>query len=140
MGRSVRAGLLVASLALSLALAEAGARLVRGGAFPHLNLFRASTRYGVTLEPSAATRVRSRGGRVTEVRTNSLGFRGPEAHAPRVLLLGDSQMMGYGVDWPETIAPALSRALGVEVLAAAVPSWGPSEYLRAVEDLAPRFR
>jgi hypothetical protein len=58
-----------------------------------------------------------------------------------VLLLGDSQMLGYGVDWPSTIAPELERALGgAVVLDAAVPSWGPAEYVTALAELAPRYR
>jgi hypothetical protein len=136
---AVRLTLALLSTVASLLLAEGLVRLRDGNAFPYLNLFVPDAQYGVKLAPSSATKVRSRGGRVTEIATNSLGFRGSEWREGGVLLLGDSQMMGYGVDWPETLAPRLERELGVPVLAAAVPSWGPMEYARAVEDLAPRF-
>jgi hypothetical protein len=133
----------VASTIAALCMAEALVRVWDGNAFPYLDLFVADADYGVRLAPSASTRVRSRSGRVTGIRTNSLGFRGPEwpEAAHRVLIVGDSQMMGYGVDWPQTLAPALERELRgeVSVLDAAVPSWGPLEYARAVEELVPRF-
>src|SRR6185436_14301576 len=81
---------------------------------------------------------------ITEIDTNALGFRGPTwkplKTGPRVLLLGDSQMLGYGVDEAEATAARLSSLAGVEVLDAAVPSWGPIEYALAVDDLAPTYR
>jgi hypothetical protein len=148
--RAARVGLLVASLGFSLVLAECGATALRRGAYPFLNLFVADARYGVRLKPGASTRLRSRMGRVTTLNTNRLGFRGPEwpdasgpgasTGRPRVLLLGDSQMMGYGVDWEDTLAARLGRALGADVLPAAVPSWGPHEYVLATRDLVPRYR
>jgi hypothetical protein len=137
---AAKLALAVISTFASLLVAEGVVRLRDGNAFPYLNLFRADAGFGVKLLPDASTRVRSRGGRVTEIRTNGLGFRGPEWRQGGVLVLGDSQMMGYGVDWPETLAPQLERVLGMRVQAAAVPSWGPLEYARAVEELAPRFR
>src|SRR5689334_452908 len=89
------------SLLLGLVAAEGLARAVHRGAFPYLNIFAADPRYGVRLQPSTSTRVRSRDGRITEIATNELGFRGPAWPRPqegdggggrRVLLLGDSQV------------------------------------------------
>src|SRR5688572_12843381 len=120
------------SLVASLAIAELAARITRAGAFPYLNIYVNNPRYGVVLEPHARTHIRSRHGRVTEIKTNALGFRGPEwslrADRPRVLLLGDSQMLGYGVGEQQAIAARLSELAGVDVINAAVPSWGPFEY------------
>jgi hypothetical protein len=140
----------VASLGISLVVAECGASALRRGAYPFLNLFVADARYGVRLKPDASTRLRSRMGRVTVIGTNHLGFRGPEwpdpsgraaySGRPRVLLLGDSQMMGYGVNWEDSLAARLGRTLGADVLLAAVPSWGPHEYVLATRDLVPRYR
>src|SRR5262249_3050369 len=136
-----KAALVLSSLIVSLGLAELAASALDRGAFPFLNLFVADMRYGVLLRPSASTRVRSRGGRVTEIRTHALGFRGPEwspaPGAARVLLVGDSQALGYNIPWEASIAARLERALGggARVLAAAVPSWGPTEYALAVQDL-----
>ncbi len=135
---------------VALALAEAVAGWVRGGAYPFLNVFVADPIYGVRLEPDACTATRSREGRVTEVCTNAQGFRGrdwTEAPLPvpvpgRVLLLGDSQMLGYGVDVEDATAARLEQRLGdgAEVLSAAVPTWGPPEYAAAVAELAPVYR
>lgn len=137
-----RAALAAGSLVLALGAAEGLARLVHRGAHAHLDLYRADARYGVTLEPGGRARLRSRTGRVTEVAINRQGFRGGEWPGEardvvpgRTLVLGDSQAFGYGVDWKDTF----SARLPGEVLNAAVPSWGPLEYLRALEALAPRY-
>lgn len=138
-----RCALVASSLVFSLGLAEVAVSVVKRGAFPYLNIYRSSDRYGVELEPSTRARIRSRQGRVTELRTNRLGFRGPEWDASgrtRVLLLGDSQMLGYGVEEPDAVAAQLEALAGVQVLNAAVPSWGPSEYALATEALAPIHR
>ena len=133
------------SLLASLAIAEGAARLLHHGAYPYLNLFEADARYGVVLQPNATTRVRSRDGRLTDISTNSLGFRGPEWNeagpGKRVLLLGDSQVFGYGVPFADSVGPQLARALGptARSLVAAVPSWGPAESVLALEQLGPRF-
>lgn len=140
----------VVSTAFSLGAAELVAAAKNDRAYAFLNLFEADARYGVRLLANAHTRTRSRLGRVTEVATNAQHFRGPDwSHAPpgrvlprRVLVLGDSQMFGYGVPWNDSLAPQLARALSrdAEGLAAAVPTWGPTEYVRALEDLAPVYR
>ncbi len=132
------------SVLASLAVAEGAARLLHRGAYPYLNLFASDARYGVKLQPDASTRVRSRDGRLTDISTNSLGFRGPEwdTQAPRrVLLLGDSQVFGYGVAFEDSLGPQLERALGpgTRAFVAAVPSWGPNESLIALAELGPRF-
>ncbi len=135
------------SVLASLALAEGAATLLHRGAYPYLNLFEPDARYGVRLQANANTRVRSRDGRITEISTNSLGFRGPEWVAtpsaqPRVLVLGDSQVFGYGVPFEETMGRKLQRRLGpgAQVFSAGVPSWGPHESSLALADLGPRFR
>jgi lysophospholipase L1-like esterase len=146
--RRLLAGIAIFALfgGLGLGASELAVGAVRGFAFPYLNLFRSDAVYGVRLAPHAATRTRSREGRVTRVRTNALGFRGPEwtpATAPvkgRVLLLGDSQVFGYGVDEAEAMAARLASRTGGEVLNAAVPTWGPTEYARAAAELVPRYR
>jgi hypothetical protein len=125
--------------------AELLARTAHRGAFPYLNLFAADPRYGVRLRADDATMVRSRDGRITEITTNGLGFRGPAwPEAPpegrRALLLGDSQVLGYGVDFADTMAARLEQSAGIEALPAAVPSWGPHESVLALADLAPGFR
>lgn len=148
--RSARALMVLASTALGLLLAELGAGARRDHAYPFLNVFVPDPRFGVLLEPGAETRTRSRDGHVTSVAVNRAGFRGPAWRpapdaapvAGRVMILGDSQVFGYGVAWEESVAAALPGLPSGprEALAAAVPSWGPTEYLRAVESLGPVYR
>jgi len=145
-----RVVVVLASIVCSLAAAEVVAGIARSHAFPYLNLYIEDAVYGVRLEPDASTALVSRGGHVTRVRTNTLGFRGPGwAPAPsdavvpgRVLLLGDSQVFGYGVDEHEGLAASLQAELGPghEVLNAAVPTWGPPEYVKILSELAPAYR
>src|SRR5262245_53429061 len=143
------------SAALALVAAELAARRLHGGAFPYLNIFEPDARYGVRLAANASAHVRSPQGRITEIATNARGFRGPEWPEPprgdaageplRVLVLGDSQMLGYGVAVEDATPAALERVLaprdrGAVVRGAAVPTWGPGEYALALEELAPAFR
>lgn len=134
-----RLGLACLGVALALPAAELLARVASGGARPTLDIYASDPRYGVRLQPRAHTRLRSREGHHSELVTNSLGFRGPEWRSGGLLLLGDSQMMGYGVEEGETTAAYLEARLGRSVLPATIPSWGPIEYALAAEELAPRF-
>ena len=77
-------------------------------------------------------------------RTSSLGLRGPEltdAADPRILVLGDSVTMGWGVaedaTWP-TILQATLRSThpSVEVVNGAVLGWGVEQYARRLPRLA----
>lgn len=137
----------VLGLALALALGELVAWLAHEGAWPTLNLYEPDERYGVALTPSASTRVTSPLGRLVDYRTNALGFRGakwpPPAPAPvpgRVLIVGDSQVMGWGVPEESAFPARLAAMTGLEVLAAGVPTWGPNEYALAVAEYGQRYR
>jgi hypothetical protein len=132
--RVVRVLSLMLGLALALPLAEGLAWAFDRGAFPYLRLFEPDTITGVRLRPSSSARVRSAHGHVTTVRTGPRGFRVPEGH--QVLLLGDSQVLGYGVEDHEALAAQLA-ARGIDALAAAVPSWGPPELAAEAERLVP---
>jgi|GEM_PF-944146 len=147
---AVRVLALVLSTVAGLVFAELLVGLANGWAFPYLNLYVADADYGVRLAPDASTHVRSRDGNITAIRTNALGFRGPDwrpalSDAPvpgRVLLLGDSQAFGYNVEEPDGMAARLAATLGggAEVLDAATPTWGPPEYLRALDEYGPVYR
>jgi lysophospholipase L1-like esterase len=152
---TLRSIVVALSMLAGLALAELAAGALAGFAYPFLNVFVADSDYGVRLAPHSATRTVSRDGHVTAIAINAQGFRGPDwtpaavpLDAPaavvpgRVMLLGDSQIFSYGVDEPDGLAAALTRALppGAEVLNAAVPTWGPPESVRALEALAPTYR
>lgn len=126
--------------AVALLMAELLCWWFHGGAFPYLNIFEEDARYGVVLEARATTRVRTRTGHRSSISTNSLGFRGPEPRAGEgaTLLLGDSQVLGFGVEEEESMAGWL-RASGHPAQAIAVPSWGPHELALAAEDFVPRL-
>ena len=83
--------------------------------------------------------------------TNSLGFRGPEwlpdlqTNAPRLLLLGDSTAIGFGVDQGQTIGALLESKLQAEIPGARVfdgaqAGFGPRHERVLLERLADRVR
>ena len=57
---------------------------------------------------------------------NSAGLRGSEdaLNGPDVILVGDSEAMGWALPAEETLAPLLQQATGLKFLAAALPSYG----------------
>ncbi len=145
--------------AFTLLLTVAAGELVVGWmhdfAFPYLNVFEPDERYGVRLTRDTQTRLRSPQGRLSTVVTNRDGFRNPddfptgptlEPGAQRVLVLGDSQVLGYSVEEPETTVAQLRALLGNGkgdnhlVLNAGVPTWGPREYVMAMGELGARLR
>ncbi len=138
------------SVFMGLGMVEGLAGVLRSHAFPYLNIYVADETFGVRLAPETTTATRSREGRVTSVRTNALGFRGVDwtpagtgrPVSGRVLLLGDSQVFGYGVEEKDAMASHLSERLGghAEVLNAGTPTWGPHEQVLALETLGPVYR
>lgn len=125
-----------------LGLAEAAFWARDGGAFPHVNAYQVDPALGVRLRPGAAQRISFGGNPVTSVRVNAQGYRGADWPAPGpedVLVIGDSQVFGLGVEEEQTFSAALGKELGgaAHVLQAGVPTWGPVEYQRALEELLP---
>ena len=118
-------------LALGGVLVEVAFAARDGGAFPHLNLYRADVRLGVRLQPHASERFALHDNPPSEIHINGAGLRGPELPAPRgdeILVLGDSQAFGLGVDDDQTFAARLARLTGRPVVNAGVPTYGPLEY------------
>ncbi len=86
-------------------------------------------------------------GRITALRTNSLGLRGPEPGPgrPRVLVLGDSFAMGMGVEEREAIPARLAdhlREEGVDAVVGNAGMWGtsPREWPHTLARFRPGFR
>jgi lysophospholipase L1-like esterase len=109
--------LLVASLAVALALAEAGLRLLGYRGEP---ILRISNSYHVedpVLDWRYVPNSEVRNGRVV-YRYNAAGFRDTDhvvqkpAGVKRILVLGDSVTEGYGVEWPHVFAHVLQSRLG----------------------------
>jgi hypothetical protein len=124
-------------LSLGLVLAEAVFWFRDDGAFPHLNIYLPHPHRGVSLQPYAEQKLRvATDNPVTTVRVNSDGFRAPnwpEATEGEVLVVGDSQVFGLGVEENETFSAKLSELLKRPVLNGGVPTYGPREYTDVVE-------
>jgi hypothetical protein len=128
-------------LLLGLVLAEIVFRVRDAGAFSHLNIYVADPELGATLEASAETRIAFGGNPATTVHTNARGMRGRDApsHAD-VLVVGDSQVFGLGVEDDETFPAQLAEATGQTVVNAGIPTYGPSEYTQMIERFGPALR
>ena len=137
-----RCAMMLAGLAVGLAAAELVFRLRDGGAFPHLNVYVADPDLGVRLAPGGEEKVSFGGNPITHVRINRDGFRGGELPAPGkddVLVVGDSQVFGLGVEETETFSARLADQLHRTVINAGVPTYGPGEYRAVIaEQLAKR--
>jgi hypothetical protein len=109
------------------------------GAFPHLNVYEADPVLGVRLRPGAKMRLAFGGNPVTSVRINQQGFRGADLPPPggdEVVVVGDSQVFGLGVEEGETFSARLEGLLpGARVINAGVPTYGPPEYDRVLAGL-----
>jgi lysophospholipase L1-like esterase len=129
-----QAALWVTAIALGLAIAECGARLVDGGAAPRLGIFRDDDGR-IEPVPGSATRFRHPTGRVTRVDIDADGCRAGGANGGW-LAVGDSQVLGQGVEDDETFE-ALASAAGVPIANGGVPGFGVEDALARAEGLAP---
>ena len=132
------AGLVVGALLVE------GAFWVRdGGAFPHINCYLPDDTLGLRLEPGATQRISFSGNPVTSVRIHSGGLRGAELPPPRageIVVVGDSQVFGLGVEEGETFSAQLAERTGRPVVNAGVPTYGPPEYAELARRLAAERR
>ncbi|MEC7985162.1 MAG: hypothetical protein VX278_08355, partial [Myxococcota bacterium] len=108
------------------------------GAFPHVNFYVHDTFLGVRLKPHAKARIRFNQNPITRVRINASGYRGPD-FPPRsdseIIVVGDSQVFGLGVEESETFSARLAEYTGRSVINAGVPTYGPIEYSAVATDL-----
>jgi hypothetical protein len=125
----------LAQIALGLCLGvltlEALAWWRDDGAFPHANFYVADEKLGVRLRPNATERFRLGKNPLSKISVNSAGLRGrelPEPSANEMLVLGDSQVFGLGVNDHETFSHVLSKLRMQPVVNAGVPTYGPLEY------------
>ncbi len=139
--RIVRALLsIVVGLSIGGAIAEGVFRWRDKGAFPHLNLYQADTELGVRLIPGESMLLSFGGNPVTSIRINHDGYRGAELPAPGpndIVVVGDSQVFGLGVEENETFSARLQTLVGDagHVINAGVPTYGPPEYDRVVAEM-----
>jgi hypothetical protein len=138
----LRLAMMLGGLAVGLGAAEAVFYQRDGGAFPHLNVYVPDPELGVRLMPGATERVAFGGNPITSVQINREGYRGDELPPPGkddVLVVGDSQVFGLGVEQDQTFSAVLARAIGRPVMNGGVPTYGPAEYRAVIaEQLAKR--
>ena len=76
-------------------------------------------------------------------RTNALGARDVErpqrSGGPRVLVLGDSYLEGWGVDQDRRLTDLVARKSGIEYMNLAMSHFGPYQELLAYREFGPRF-
>lgn len=139
---AMRGGLVVAGVLAGLALTELAFYLRDDGAFPHVNLYAADAELGARLRPNHSQRIAFAGNPVTSLRTNASGYRGadwpdpaPDAEPGEILVVGDSQVFGLGVEEDQTASAQLGEITGRTVLNGGVPTYGPEEYLAVVEEV-----
>ncbi|MFT3712635.1 MAG: hypothetical protein QM817_33720 [Archangium sp.] len=130
---------------LGLIVAEFAFNLRDHGAFPHVNFYEVDPQLGVRLRGNATMQLQVAGTNpVTTAATNSHGFRTPEwpaeAGKNEVLVVGDSQVFGLGVEANETFSAKLGEELNATVLNAGVPTYGPREYTAVVEQVLQQRR
>ncbi len=127
-----RAAMVLLGLVAGSSIAELTFRARDRGAFPHLHIYLEDPELGVRLEPGATQKVALPGDRVTTVRINTEGLRGgalPESGDREVIVVGDSQVFGLGVEERETFSALLQGKLeDRRVINAGVPTYGPLEY------------
>jgi hypothetical protein len=129
---------LLFGVVFGLVLTELSFRLRDHGAFPHINLYIPDAKLAVRLRPNSSEKISFSGNPVSSVRINSDGYRGADWGPPgenEILVLGDSQAFGLGVDEDKTFSAELAKKLGRTVIDAGVPTYGPDEYNGVLAEL-----
>jgi hypothetical protein len=130
----------VLGLTLGVVITEFVFRQRDGGAFPHLNVYVEDAERGVRLRPGATEKVRFSNNPITSVRINAEGYRGgvwPAAAPDEIVVVGDSQVFGLGVEENETFSAVLESQMSekhVVVRNLGVPTYGPREYNLALDE------
>jgi hypothetical protein len=126
---------------LTLAVAEVALRVVDYPPAAFSPWIR-SDAFGFRLAPGIDLRMRGPEYDV-DVRTNSLGMRDDEPgpkDRPRVLLLGDSFAMGYGVERGQLFADLLEKDLGIDVEDAGTGGYEIVQQPRVLAELGPKLK
>ncbi|WP_434418603.1 alginate O-acetyltransferase AlgX-related protein [Nannocystis pusilla] len=134
----------MAGLGLKLAATECAFRARDEGAFPHVNFYVEDPQLGVRLQPGASMRLGLGRNPRTTIHVNASGHRGADWPEPpqsrEIVVVGDSQVFGLGVEAEEMLASRLAERTGRPVIGAGVPTYGPREYLEVARDLLVRRR
>ena len=135
--RGLRVALqLLLGLVLGLVLVEVGFSMRDEGAFPHLNLYVEDAELGARLRPSASQRFKFQDNAVSDITIGADGYRvpTPSTREHAVLVVGDSQVFGLGVNDDETMPAQLAALSGRPVINGGVPTYGPLEFNAVVRE------
>jgi hypothetical protein len=128
----------VLGLLVGCVIAELAFRLRDHGAFPHLNVYEPDPVLGARLRPGATQTVAFGGNPATNVRIGTDGIRGdtPAAAAGdcNVLVVGDSQVFGLGVEEEQRFTNVFANEKKCRVVNAGIPTYGPIEYQAVIEE------
>jgi hypothetical protein len=140
--RTFIASQILLGLGLGLVITEQVFAKRDDSAFPHVNFYVPDAELGVRLEPGATMRFRFRENPTSTIHVNAQGYRGEDWPAPdlsgagdEILVFGDSQVFGLGVEDAETFSSKLAEHTGRPVRNAGVPTYGPPEYLALAAEL-----
>ncbi len=139
----LRVLLALLGIGVGLGVAEAAFYARDDGAFPHANFYVPDDSLGVRLEPGATERLALPPNPVTSIRVNTHGYRGgewPERSDDEILVVGDSQVFGLGVEEDETFSAKLAELTGRTVVNGGVPTYGPLEYNAVAREIATERR
>jgi hypothetical protein len=132
---------ILAGIVTGLSLSECIYSHTAAGTHVHLNRYQAHPVRGFGFQPDVCQRHRLED-KITEICTDKLGFRNPAQAWNRpneILLLGDSQVMGLGVEYEQSMAAILEKQSHKNVYSAAIPDYGPREYQLLLEELVPKL-
>ena len=106
--------------------------------FPHVNIYQNHPEFGVILQSNASQYLKIHSNPRTFIQTNERGYRGEHYLNPQeeeIIIVGDSQVFGLGVEESETFSAQLQKQTGRPVLNAGIPTYGPIEYTEVAKNL-----
>lgn len=125
-------------MVIGLALAELVFAARDRFGFAHVNTFVVDAELGVRLAPRAHGTIALGSNPPAAYSTDRHGWRsGPELakNADSIVIVGDSQVFGLGVEDDDTVAARLQVHTGRPVHNGGVPTYGPEEYLAVLDEL-----
>ncbi len=125
-------------LIVGLGLAELAFAARDRFGFPHVNIFVPDPDLGLRLRPRSGGTIVLNDNPPAAYTTGPAGWRsGPvlAKNTDSIVIVGDSQVFGLGVEDDQTVAARLSHHTGRPVHNGGVPTYGPEEYLRAMDEL-----
>ena len=133
------------SCLVTLGCAEGLVRFVDGGAMPMIHLFEETKAGGIQLSPGEDMKVMRAGTEPWTLAVSEAGFRASDTQAapPAAgswLAVGDSQVMGNGVEAHEAFPALITDPDGRPMVNAGVPGFGVSDAIDRAEALIPTLR